>query len=387
MKTPAEFDEIRPYDPEDLQGIYDELMEDESFLAVVQAIMPAALSRGKEGLRAMLGHCTTNLDFQRTFIYPMIEKIVSEKSTSTTLDATALTDRKQPYVYISNHRDIVLDSALLCMLLIRNGFKDTVEIAIGDNLLAYPWIKKIVRINKAFIVQRSLSMREMLASSKRMSEYMQYALTQKRQSIWIAQREGRAKDSDDRTQEALIKMMLMGGEGDILEKLKRLHIVPLSISYEYDPCDFLKAQEFQMKRDVEGFKKSKQDDLINMQTGIYGFKGQIHYHMAPCINPWLDTLEGLPKAEILAQVVQHIDHEIHANYRIFANNYIALDMLEHTDHSDHYTPEQRLHFEKYLQERLQMIRVPQGRDDDFLMERMLTMYANPLRNHLKATES
>ena len=109
--------------------------------------------------------------------------------------------------------------------------------------------------------------------------------------------------------------------------------------------------------------------------------------MAPCINPWLDTLEGLPKAEILAQVVQHIDHEIHANYRIFANNYIALDMLEHTDHSDHYTPEQRLHFEKYLQERLQMIRVPQGRDDDFLMERMLTMYANPLRNHLKATES
>ena len=384
MKTPAEFDEIRPYDPEDLQGIYDELVEDEQFIAVIQAIMPDALARGREGLRAMLGQCTTNLAFQRTFIYPMIDKIVHEKSTSFTLDASAITDREQSYIYISNHRDIVLDSALLCMLLISNGFNDTVEIAIGDNLLAYPWIKKLVRINKAFIVQRSLSMREMLASSKRMSEYMQYALTQKHQSIWIAQREGRAKDSDDRTQEALIKMMLMGGEGDILEKLKRLHIAPLSISYEYDPCDFLKAQEFQMKRDVEGFKKSKQDDLINMQTGIYGFKGQIHYHIAPCINTWLDSLEGLPKAEILAQVVKKIDHDIHAGYKIFANNYIALDMLEHTDHSNQYTPEQRLHFEKYLQERLQMIRIPHGRDDDFLMERMLTMYANPLRNHLKA---
>ena len=146
---------------------------------------------------------------------------------------------------MSNHRDIVLDSAFLDILLIDHGFDNTIEIAIGDNLLIYPWIKTLVRLNKSFIVLRSVGMREMLMASKRMSEYMHFAVRELNEGIWIAQREGRAKDSNDRTQESILKMMVMGGEGTPIERLKELNICPLSISYEYDPCDFLKAKEFQ----------------------------------------------------------------------------------------------------------------------------------------------
>ena len=271
--------------------------------------------------------------------------------------------------------------------LIGEGFDKTVEIAIGDNLLLQPWIKTLVRVNKSFIVQRSVGLREMLASSKRLSEYMHFAIAEKQQPIWIAQREGRAKDSDDRTQESLLKMMTMGGEGTPLQRLKSLHIVPLTISYEYDPCDFLKAQEFQQKRDNPDFRKSGQDDLDNMQTGIFGYKGKIHYHMARPANTWLDELEGLPKAEFYAEAARRIDREIHSHYALFANNYAALDLLEGTHRfAAHYTAEELARFEQYLEAQMQKIQLPQGSDRDFLRERMLTMYANPLRNYLAAVQ-
>lgn len=127
-------------------------------------------------------------------------------------------------------------------------------------------------------------MRQMLESSARMSRYMHYTISEKKQSIWIAQREGRAKDSNDRTQDSVLKMLAMGGEGDLIDRLMEMNIAPLAISYEYDPCDFLKAQEFQLKRDIEGYKKTTQDDLISMQTGLFGYKGKVHFQTAPCIN-------------------------------------------------------------------------------------------------------
>ena len=164
------------------------------------------------------------------------------------VDNDSLADKTKSYTYISNHRDIILDSGFLSVMLVDQG-GDTVEIAIGDNLLIYPWIKRLVRINKSFIVQRGLPMRLMLESSARMSRYMHYTISQKKQSIWIAQREGRAKDSDDRTQDSVLKMLAIGGEGDVLDRLMEMNIAPLSISYEFDPCDFLKAWEFQLKRD------------------------------------------------------------------------------------------------------------------------------------------
>jgi hypothetical protein len=171
-------------------------------------------------------------------------------------------------------------------------------------------------------------------------------------------------------------MMAMGGTGSIVERLKQLHIVPLSISYEYDPCDFLKAREFQLKRDVDGWKKSKQDDVESMRTGIMGYKGQVHYHCAPCIDDWLDTLPAdMPKGELFDTVAAHIDQEIHRHYRIYASNRVAAN-AESTD-------EEQAAFNRYIDQQLAKIRLDNP-DVPFLRERMIAMYANPYLNYLKA---
>ena len=271
----------------------------------------------------------------------------------------------------------------MAKFLIDNGFDTTCEIAIGDNLLSLPWVKDLVRVNKSFIVERDLPIRQMLASSKLLSEYMHYAINEKNENIWIAQREGRAKDSNDRTQEAVLKMMAIGGEGDTIDRLKDLHIVPLAISYEFDPCDYLKAQEMQLKRDNADYKKTAQDDVLSMQTGIMGYKGYVHYHCAPCIDGFLDTLErDMPKSDLFPTIARHIDQEIYRNYRFYPSNFIACDLLAgSTELCQHYTDEDKAAFEQYLGRQLAKIDIPH-KDETFLRERMLEMYANPFKNFL-----
>ena len=377
----SQYDEIRPYSPEELPTVLSELLEDPMFTAIVQNFFQGV---PVEALKAKMLSCRNNLEFQKAFIYPLIKQLLAKNCTGLTFES-ALEPTKR-YTYVSNHRDIVLDSALLSIVLIENGFEDTPEIAIGDNLLIYPWIKKLVRVNKSFIVQRSLSMREMLESSRRMSSYMHYAINEKQQSIWIAQREGRAKDSNDRTQESVLKMMAMGGEGTPTERLKSLNIAPLSISYEYDPCDYLKAQEFQQKRDNPDFKKSREDDLKNMQTGIFGYKGQVHYQVAPCINEWIDEMSTLPKGEFFSAVAQRMDADIFRNYRLYPGNYVAADLLEgSTRFASHYTEEQKQQFEKYVQSRIALVELPNP-DTAYLRERILEMYANPVLNQLSVQQ-
>ena len=246
----TEFNEIRPYNDEELPQIFEELIADPAFQKAATGAIPNVPF---ELLAQKMRACKTKLDFQEAFCYGILWKIAADHTAGLTLDHTAIPDKSKAYTYISNHRDIILDSGFLSILLIDQGM-DTVEIAIGDNLLIYPWIKKLVRVNKSFIVQRALTMRQMLESSARMSRYMHYTISEKNQSIWIAQREGRAKDSNDRTQDSVLKMLAMGGEGDLIDRLMEMNIAPLAISYEYDPCDFLKAQEFQLKRDIEGYK-------------------------------------------------------------------------------------------------------------------------------------
>ena len=377
----SQYDEIRPYSPEELPAVLSELLEDPMFTAIVQNFFQGV---PVEALKAKMLSCRNNLEFQKAFIYPLIKQLLAKNCTGLTFES-ALEPTKR-YTYVSNHRDIVLDSALLSIVLIENGFEDTPEIAIGDNLLIYPWIKKLVRVNKSFIVQRSLSMREMLESSRRMSSYMHYAINEKQQSIWIAQREGRAKDSNDRTQESVLKMMAMGGEGTPTERLKSLNIAPLSISYEYDPCDYLKAQEYQQKRDNPDFKKSREDDLKNMQTGIFGYKGQVHYQVAPCINEWIDEMSTLPKGEFFSAVAQRMDADIFRNYRLYPGNYVAADLLEgSTRFASHYTEEQKQQFEKYVQSRIALVELPNP-DTAYLRERILEMYANPVLNQLSVQQ-
>lgn len=378
MMDITEFDEIRPYNDDELPQVLEELIADPAFINAACAAIPNV---SFEMLAYQMRSCKTKQDFQKTFCYGILWKIAADYTDGLTLDHTALPDKKKAYTYLSNHRDIILDSGFLSILLIDQGM-DTVEIAIGDNLLIYPWIKKLVRVNKSFIVQRALTMRQMLESSARMSRYMHYTVSVKNQSIWMAQREGRAKDSNDLTQDSILKMLAMGGEGDILDRLMEMNIAPTAISYEYDPCDYLKAQEFQLKRDVEGYKKTTQDDLKNMQTGLFGYKGKVHFQVAPCINDVLSTLDrSLSKPELYATISTLVDKRIHANYRIYPGNYVAHDLLSgQATFSAQYTVEEKQRFEAYVDKQLARIDIP-NKDLPFLREKMLLMYANPLINY------
>lgn len=383
MNIPAKFDPIRSYEPEELPAVYDRLIADPQFRAVMEHVFSGV---PYDALAAKIRSCRTNLDFQKQLCYGFLASLLVKVSDGCTMDSSRV-DVGNRYTFMSNHRDIVLDSAFLDKMLVDAGFGTTCEIAIGDNLLAAPWIEDLVRVNKSFIVRRSAAIKEMLANSRLLSEYMHYVIAEKHDNVWIAQREGRAKDSDDRTQQSLLKMMAMGGEGSVAERLAQLHIVPLSISYEYDPCDYLKAREFQLKRDVEGWKKTKADDVMSMQTGIMGRKGRIHYNCAPCIDGWLGTLpEDMPKGELFAAVARHIDREIHLGYRLYPNNYAAADLLRgNRDFADRYTSAERTAFEEYIAGRIALIDLPE-KDEDYLRERLLTMYANPAINRQAALE-
>lgn len=387
-----DFDEIRPYETGEIRQAFEELLDDRQFNAVLKGFAPWLPKFLRKGLlRLAFTGVETPLQFQKRFMKPVVKHIIRRHTDGCTFDDSPLqkANRNQTplssggggggsrYTFLTNHRDIVFDSAFLDVLLIDNGYPTTVEIGIGDNLLIYPWIKRLVRMNKAFIVRRGLTPRAMLESSQLMSRYIHHAVTEKHENIWLAQREGRAKDSDDRTQEAVLKMLAMGGE------LSELNIVPLTISYEYDPCDYLKAQEFQQKRDNPSFKKSRQDDLDNMRTGIFGYKGRVHYHCAAPINTWMDELKDLPKNEFYAALAQRIDTELHRNYRLYPINYCAADLLSGKgEFIAHYTEKDRLNVEDYIAQQIAKITLPE-KDVPFLRERILTMYANPLKNYLK----
>ncbi len=384
-----EFDEIRPYEPSEMKQAFEDLINDRQFSLVLKGFAPWLPKGLRNGLLklAFIG-VKTPLDFQKRFMAPIVKWIIRKHSDGCTFDDSGLEHCSKPndrFTFVSNHRDIVLDSAFLDVMLVDAGYPTTVEIGIGDNLLIYPWIKRLVRMNKAFTVRRGLSLRETMAASQLMSRYIHYAVTQKKENIWIAQREGRAKDSSDHTQDAVLKMLAMGREGGTnADSLRELNIVPLTISYEYDPCDYLKAQEFQQKRDNPAFKKSRQDDLDNMKTGIFGYKGRVRYKCAAPINTWIDELADLPKTEWFKALAERMDREIYRGYVIYPCNYIAFDELEGSQaNSDHYTTQDKDRFEQYLQGQLAKITLP-NKDEVFLRERMLTMYANPLRNYLVA---
>ena len=374
------FDEIRCYSNDQIPAALERLSNEKPFMKVLSTIYPLM---PKEVLKQRLNSFTTNFDFQKNMVYPFLQYIEANLTKGIDLKGIEHINKQNPYLYISNHRDIILDSALLCAKLIQNDM-DTVEIAIGDNLLVFPWIEDLVRVNKSFIVKRGLSARQVLESSQLLSAYITHTIQDKNQSIWLAQREGRAKDANDRTQESLLKMLNMGGKSTIAENLSSLNICPLSISYEYDPCDFLKAKEFQQKRDNPDFKKAPQDDLLNMQTGVMGYKGKVVYTMNACINDDILNLGNAisNKNELYTVIAQLIDKHIYLGYTIFNVNKIAFDILDGAGRFEkEYTLIEKLDFEKYLEMQIEKIKI-ENRDDDFLMRKMLEMYANTLVNQL-----
>lgn len=372
------FDSIRPYSNEELPAALERLSQNKQFLNVLSTVYPLL---PKDVLRERLTSFTENTDFQKVMIYPFLQYIEANLTTGIELRGLEKLNAGKNYLYVSNHRDIILDSALLCAKLIEAG-RDTVEIAIGDNLLIFPWIEDLVRLNKSFIVRRSPGAKQMLESSRLLAEYMRYSINEKGQSVWIAQREGRAKDADDKTQESLLKMFNMCGDGSFAENLSELHICPLSISYEYDPCDYLKAKEFQLKRDNPEYKKTPADDLLNMKTGVMGYKGKVVYSIAGEISEEIQHLAGkhTNRNQMVSATAKLIDNQIYNNYNLFAINKIAYDLLtQTTSYSEEYSLMEKLDFEKYLGKQIEKIDI-ENKDIDFLMIKLLEMYANPLKN-------
>ena len=376
------FDEIRCFKNEEVHAALERLSEEKQFMKVMSTVYPLL---PKEVIKQRLMTFQSNFSFQKEIIYPFLQYLEANKTTGIKLNGVEMIQKEDAYLYISNHRDIILDSAFLCGKFIEKGM-DTVEIAIGDNLLIYPWIEDLARVNKSFIVKRGLSARSVLESSQRLSAYIAHTITDKKQSVWIAQREGRAKDSNDKTQESLLKMFNMSGEGAFIENLIQLNICPLSISYEYDPCDFLKAKEFQLRRDQPEFKKQAQDDLINMETGVMGYKGKVIYEITGSINNDLREIgeKFNHRNEQIAQTALLIDKRIHSNYSIFANNRIAYDLLQGEDRFKHeYSLMEKLDFELYLSKQISKIEI-ENKDENFLRKKLLEMYANPLINKLES---
>ncbi|MBR4705780.1 MAG: 1-acyl-sn-glycerol-3-phosphate acyltransferase [Paludibacteraceae bacterium] len=280
-------------------------------------------------------------------------------------------DIKHGAFFMTNHRDIVLDSAWLSLLL-RLRYFIRPFIGIGNNLFAYKWIELFVRFNRCFVVKRGAGAHAQLENSKQLSAYIRM-LREQGKSIWLAQREGRAKDSNDLTQASVLHMLVMAnGESDIFEAIKALNICPVSISYEYDPCDYLKAREMQLKRDNPRWHKRKQDDVESMQTGIRGEKGRVVYRLTPSINPEIDAMLAAhpeyreqPVHDQLQHICDLIDRHIHLGYELFERG---------TD------------FDAYIESRLAKIDIP-NKDEDFLRERLYEMYRNPEKNHRIAVES
>lgn len=375
------FDDIAPlYDHEVEQAIR-EILVDPGFQHAVKYIIP---NIDWEEFSAEMSRYKTKGQFQADMIYPVVTMLGMKVSTSIKGDKWENIDQSVQHLFLSNHRDIVLDAGLLNILRHKEGL-NTTEIAIGDNLLIHPWIDKLVRLNKSFIVRRGLSIKERLVASKHLSEYIHYTISEKGESVWIAQREGRAKNSDDRTQDSLLKMLALYPEDKpFLESLRELNLIPLSISYEYDPCDYLKAKEFQQKRDDPDFKKSQRDDLLNMEIGILGQKGNVVFRFGKCINPELDKITEPDKRlqpELAAKI---IDREIHANYEIFPCNYIAHDLFnKEARFKDKYTEQQSDEFKAYLEKQIAKIDLDYI-DHDFVWVKMLEMYSNTLKNYLEA---
>jgi hypothetical protein len=380
MEKNNEFDDIRPYNDDEVPAVIERLLNYPEFKRVMQSIFPERNWKEEE---ALFRSFKNKHDFQFLYVKNVGFNFVKKNAASIQCSGFENIKKEDKYTYISNHRDIVLDATILCCLLAINGY-ETTEIAIGDNLLLHPWIEDIVRLNKSFIVKRSISIRQMLEVSTHLSKYIHFAVKEKRESVWIAQREGRAKDSNDRTQDSLLKMLAIGGTHDFIGNIKELNVIPASFSYEYDPCDYLKAEEFQQKRDNPDFKKSSESDLLNMRTGILGYKGNIHLQLGRPINPLLEQVDAaLPKNELAVKISALIDKEIYLNYKFYPGNYIAYDRLWGAGFfTNEYTENDIKTFDTYLYQQLEKITL-KNKDIPFLKEKILEMYANPVKNQLE----
>lgn len=370
------FDAIRPF--------YDSEVNVAIHSAVNHPMMKALMSFtfpdvDEEQWKSQLKKTHSIRDFQCNFIYQSAQKVLEKSSDGLTTSGFETLEPNTSYLFISNHRDIILDTTLLNVSLFDHGLVMTAS-AIGDNLVKKPFLKTLSQLNRNFLVQRGLSPRELLESSKLMSDYIRQLLLRENRSVWIAQREGRTKDGNDATHPGVLKMLAMGSdESNLMGYFKKVKIVPVSISYEYDPTDALKMPQIIAQANDEIYIKDKNEDFITLLSGIIGQKKRIHIHVGTVLNSELDLIaqDFQNSNKQLQALAQTIDESIIKGYKLWPTNYIARDLLHSSDaYSNLYTTNEKALFERRLEMRI-------DENNPQMMESFLAMYANPVLNKSK----
>lgn len=370
------FDKIRPfYDAEVNEAIHSSVNH-----PMMKALMDFTFPDVDDNVwKEQLKKTHSIRDFQCNFIYQSVQKVLEKSSEGLTTSGFEKLEKNTSYLFISNHRDIILDTSLLNVCLFDHGLVMTAS-AIGDNLVKKTFLKTLSRLNRNFLVQRGLSPRELLESSKLLSEYIGQLLLRENRSVWIAQREGRTKDGNDATHSGVLKMLAMGSDTPkIIDYFKKIKIVPVSISYEYDPTDALKMPQLIAEANDEIYIKEKNEDFITLLSGIIGQKKRIHIHVGDVLSTELDKIaeEFDNNNKQIQAVVQAIDDSILQSYKLWPTNYIAYDLLYKTDKYKHlYTENEKSLFERRLEMRI-------DENNPLMMESFLAMYANPVVNKSK----
>lgn len=372
-----DFEDIRPYKDEEVVGKIQKLIEEEQFQQVIQHVIPEIpYAIFKQQLLSI----STVREFQAKVVVPLLDKLLAKSAKGLSFSGLENLEKGKNYLFISTHRDIVLDSALMNYILLKEGF-ETAEIAIGDNLMKIPWVVDLVKLNKTFIVKRNLPKEQKVAGSLQLSGYINHTIQEKGESIWIAQRSGRSKNGDDRTNPSILKMFnLKGKNANVIDNLRDLEICPVSISYEFNPCDVLTMPELLMVAKGEKYEKEPMEDMLHMAQGIEGNKGRIEVSFGKPLNSSLDELAEIQnKNELLSAISQRIDDEIHSTYKLMPTNYIAFDLLKNTsEYQDHYSAQEKEEFQNYMQKRLANV----DAKEELKSEIFLSMYANPVINKI-----
>lgn len=372
----SKFDAIRPFYETEVNDAIQKVLHHPMMKALMDFTFPEL---AEEVWKEQLLRTHSTRDFQCNFIYQSLQKVLEKTSDGLTTSGFEKLEKNASYLFISNHRDILLDTSLLNACLFEHKLVMTAS-AIGDNLVQQSFLKTLARLNRNFLVQRGLSPREMLQSSKLLSEYISKLLQHENRSVWIAQREGRTKDGNDATNPGVLKMLAMASdEENLMDYFKKIQIVPVSISYEYDPTDALKMPQLLAEAKQEIYIKEKNEDFINLMSGIMGQKKGIHIHVGDILVHEIDSIKDQhensnKQIQALAQV---IDDSILSGYKLWSTNYIAHDILNQTDIYSHlYSENEKSLFERRLEMRI-------DHNNPLAFQSFLAMYANPVVNKLK----
>jgi 1-acyl-sn-glycerol-3-phosphate acyltransferase len=374
MFREEDFEDIRPYYDHEINPALKRIIANPLFDKIIEFLFPGQDHRE---IRAMLDSTFTAHDFQLHFMHPLVNSIVKKTSGGLSTDGFELLNPGTPYLFIANHRDIVLDSAILQVLLLDHGH-ETSEITFGSNLMINQFVIDFGKVNRMFRVERGANKAELIRISQILSAYIRHVITKKNASVWIAQRPGRTKNGNDKTEAGLLKMFNMSGSDDFSTSFRELNIVPLVISYEYEPCCAFKIKELLATMQTGSYQKSPEEDLMSIITGITQPKGRIQMSVGKPVNQYIgmiDEKESLNNK--LSRLAELIDQEVYTRYRLWPGNYIAYDLKHNcTDHTTFYNSEEKDTFLQYMENEIRGI---EG-DRKTIEELFLGIYAYPVIN-------